>query len=227
MAQEIMVAGAIYEDVPSVRLPDSNGVFHPFTDTSDTTAVAADVAQGKTFHLADGSAATGTASGGGGASNVVAGTFMASLTGKTTITSVDVPYTGSGYPVFVAVYVHGGINDPSNTGWYNVAKQYKVGIWAAAKTDPSAPSDGQAEFSTVYLYKSGTSPWNTYAYDGQVDYVYHEGGDPSAANASLGKAALVVVMDGPSTLKAICSSSNNNYSLQKNTEYDYVIVYSE
>lgn len=66
MAQEIMVMGAIYEDVPSVRLPDSNGVFHPFTDTSDTTAVAADVAQGKTFHLADGTLATGTASGGGG-----------------------------------------------------------------------------------------------------------------------------------------------------------------
>ena len=66
MAQEIMVAGAIYEDVPSVRLPDSNGVFHPFTDTSDTTAVAADVAEGKTFHLADGALATGTASGGGG-----------------------------------------------------------------------------------------------------------------------------------------------------------------
>lgn len=63
MAQEIMVAGAIYEDVPSVRLPDSHGTFHPFTDTSDTTAVAADVAQGKTFHLADGSAATGTAAG--------------------------------------------------------------------------------------------------------------------------------------------------------------------
>lgn len=66
MAQEIMVMGAIYEDVPSVRLPDSNGTFHPFTDTSDTTAVAGDVAQGKTFHLADGTLATGTASGGGG-----------------------------------------------------------------------------------------------------------------------------------------------------------------
>ena len=63
MAQEIMVAGAIYEDVPSVRLPDSDGVFHPFTDTSDTTAVAADVAEGKLFHLADGSAVTGTAAG--------------------------------------------------------------------------------------------------------------------------------------------------------------------
>ena len=66
MAQEIMVMGAIYEDVPSVRLPDSNGTFHPFTDTSDTTAVAGDVGQGKTFHLADGTLATGTASGGGG-----------------------------------------------------------------------------------------------------------------------------------------------------------------
>lgn len=66
MAQEIMVAGAIYEDVPSVRLPDSQGNFHPFTDTSDTTAVADDVAEGKIFHLADGTAAIGTASGGGG-----------------------------------------------------------------------------------------------------------------------------------------------------------------
>ena len=70
MAQEIMVMGAIYEDVPSVRLPDSNGTYHPFTDTSDTTAIASDVAQGKVFHLADGSTATGTASGGGGTGTI-------------------------------------------------------------------------------------------------------------------------------------------------------------
>lgn len=74
MAQEIMVMGAIYEDVPSVRLPDSNGTYHPFTDTSDTTAIAADVADGKVFHLADGSAATGTASGGGSGVSVFYGT---------------------------------------------------------------------------------------------------------------------------------------------------------
>lgn len=35
-------------------------------DLTEDTAVAADVAQGKTFHLADGTQATGTASGGGG-----------------------------------------------------------------------------------------------------------------------------------------------------------------
>lgn len=36
------------------------------TDVSDTTAVASDVAQGKTFHLADGTQTIGTNSGGGG-----------------------------------------------------------------------------------------------------------------------------------------------------------------
>lgn len=164
---------------------------------------------------------------GGGASNVVTGTFTALLNGKTTITSVDVPYTGSGYPVFVAVYVHGGISDPSNTGWYNVVGKSKIGIWTAAKNSSSAPSDGKAEFSTSCLYKSSDSKWNTYAYVSQGGDVYQEGGNPIAPNVSNNNPSYVVVMDGPSTLKVVCSSSDNNYSFQANTEYDYCIVYSE
>lgn len=98
MAQEIMVAGAIYEGVPSVRLPDSNGVFHPFTDTSDTTAVAADVAQGKTFHLADGSAATGTAAGATLVTKSITanGTYDASDDGADGYSEVTVNVSGGG-----------------------------------------------------------------------------------------------------------------------------------
>lgn len=66
MAQDITLMGASFSDVPSVRLPKTGGGFASFTDVTGTTAVASDVAQGKTFFLADGTEATGTASGGGG-----------------------------------------------------------------------------------------------------------------------------------------------------------------
>ena len=64
MAQEVKLMGATYNDVPAIRLPDSNNVFHKFSDPSVTTAVESDVAEGKVFLLADGSIGTGTASGG-------------------------------------------------------------------------------------------------------------------------------------------------------------------
>lgn len=66
MAQDITLMGASFSDVPAVDLPKTGGGTARFTDVSDTTATASDVAQGKVFHLADGSQATGTSSGGGG-----------------------------------------------------------------------------------------------------------------------------------------------------------------
>lgn len=68
MAQDVTIAGASYEDVPGIEVPKTGGGTSSFFDVSDTTATAADVAQGKTFHLASGAAAVGTASGGSGVS---------------------------------------------------------------------------------------------------------------------------------------------------------------
>ena len=64
MSQEVVIAGALFSDVPSISVPDHNGVYHGFTDVSDTTAAASDVASGKYFYASDGTKTEGTASGG-------------------------------------------------------------------------------------------------------------------------------------------------------------------
>ena len=66
MAQNITLLGASYPDVPSVVLPKTGGGTASFTDVTDTTATAADVASGKYFYTAAGVKTEGTSSGGGG-----------------------------------------------------------------------------------------------------------------------------------------------------------------
>lgn len=64
--QDITLMGATYLDVPAVELPKTGGGTASFTDVTDTTAVASDVAQGKYFYLANGTKVAGTSTGGGG-----------------------------------------------------------------------------------------------------------------------------------------------------------------
>ena len=64
MAQNITLQGASYSDVPSVLLPKTGGGQASFTDVTDTTATAADVAQGTYFYTAAGVRTAGTGTGG-------------------------------------------------------------------------------------------------------------------------------------------------------------------
>lgn len=54
MAQSVSLWGATYSDVPAIEVPKSGGGTASFTDVTDTTALASDVAQGKYFYLATG-----------------------------------------------------------------------------------------------------------------------------------------------------------------------------
>lgn len=68
MSQNITLWGASYSNVPSVNLPKTGGGTASFTDVTDTTATASDVAQGKYFYTSAGVKTEGTGSGGGGSS---------------------------------------------------------------------------------------------------------------------------------------------------------------
>lgn len=67
MAQQVVIAGALFNDVPAISVPDSNNVYHDFLDTTIAinAASASDIASGKLAYV-NGSLVTGTGSGGGG-----------------------------------------------------------------------------------------------------------------------------------------------------------------
>ena len=65
MAQSVNLWGATYSDVPAVTVPKSGGGTCTFTDVTDTTATASDVASGKYFYTAAGTKTQGTGTSGG------------------------------------------------------------------------------------------------------------------------------------------------------------------
>lgn len=67
MAQQVVIAGAVFNDVPYIQCPDANNVLHSFYDTTiaSNAAAASDIAQGKLAYV-NGSLITGTNQGGGG-----------------------------------------------------------------------------------------------------------------------------------------------------------------
>lgn len=74
-ARNIALLGAVYSNCPAVQLPISGGGTATFHEIADTTATASDVATGKYFYTSAGVKTQGTASGGGGSSDVVMGTL--------------------------------------------------------------------------------------------------------------------------------------------------------
>lgn len=75
MSQNITLLGASYSAVPAVTLPKTGGGTATFTDVTDTTAAAADVASGKYFYTSAGVRTQGTSSGGGSTVKTATGTF--------------------------------------------------------------------------------------------------------------------------------------------------------
>ena len=158
MAQNITLLGASYTAVPAVTLPKTGGGTAKFSDASVTTAVESDVAEGKTFLLADGSIGIGTGSGGGGdepsgPTETLLGQTPYTLTEDATIrlkSPSETTYnTGSG--------VIADFADRENVTLSNATLTDQGSYWELADTGATNWYE-----STMQFYITGLTPNTTY-----------------------------------------------------------------
>lgn len=184
MSQEVMIAGALFADVPSIRVPDSQGNFHPFTDVSDTTAAAADVATGKYFYAADGTRTAGTSSGGGGGGigTLIAEQALGTIsTTSTAATSTGKKVTVSGIDSYDLLIIE--ISQPEVTDNRHMATTRVVMLTApngGAKTNTNLfqvwnckkASDGYVTRTVSGAY--GIYPQGSTISSGAIDYSIYQ-----------------------------------------------------
>lgn len=226
MAQNIVIAGATFNAVPSIVVPTSGNGNAIFVDPSPTTAAAADVASGKYFFDALGALTQGTASGGGGGglTSVVRGDFKYTAEGWNTI---SLPYSGSGYPIAAVIYVKDGI---AYGDFYTTIRRYAIGTYAVCKSNckiaPTYSGSSSTDSSScVCIYKSSTSDATTFGVTNGIANTLIYNTSTSISNG----VSHAFRISGQKEIKVRMVDLTNNtsrYGFLINTDYTYVVIYS-
>ena len=172
MSQNITLLGASYSAVPAVTLPKTGGGTATFTDVTDTTAAASDVATGKYFYTSAGVRTAGTNSGGGGSSNwVLLGTKDCGTisTSSTTAATINKDFSVSGVGDYDLLVVETSVNTTTNGRHASTARL----IWLTAgstigtkngATIATATWNVKLSSTGVATSRASTTPRGVYPY---------------------------------------------------------------
>lgn len=158
---------------------------------------------------------------GGGASNFVTGTFRGTTAGE--ILEIDIPYTGSGYPLCAVIVPTGGLI--GNNTFYNRTSRYTIGMLSIyktyANTVPTYATSGTQNQCTVQtIYKNSSSSATSFtrtSVNNQVIF-YGTSVDPSGATQS--------VLFANATRMRV-KIKTDSYGFMDDIEYTYYVIYSE
>lgn len=150
MPQNITLMGASYSDVPAVTLPKTGGGTATFTDVTDTTATASDVASGKYFYTSAGVKTQGTSSGGGGGGGLTLlktyaiGTLS---TSSTSATDTGKSTTLTGYNDYDVLIVDVSVDTLTNNRHTSTVSMVYL--------------TGTSSVNTKNTYTVGSNKWNS------------------------------------------------------------------
>lgn len=200
--------------------------------TLTTKSITANGTYAASGDNADGySSVTVNVSSGGGASNVVTGTFTGTTTGAAKEITLD--YSGNGYPVAVVVYPSEGV-DKSGGTFANLIQKLALQVFTAVKNDiasaPTYASDSgktENQYTALYRYKNSDSSSTAYAQNAKADAITAYGG---ASEANYTNVRFVTFVNKTKMSVFIASSggwAGPSYGFAANIPYKYCVIYSE
>ena len=162
--------------------------------------------------------------GGGGASNLVTGTFKGTTSGPL---AVSIPYTGTGYPIAVLIYPSEGTYKSGGT-FYDLILRYVANTYLCVKNDPTTtptypylPNNATDADKALVLtrYKSSASNATSYSNAGASNENIY-------INTSPGSTSATIVRITSNTSMKVTVSASANSGFAANIEYKYWVLYS-
>lgn len=215
----IRLMGATYSEVAGVTLPTSGGTSatFPWVEGSET------VTQNGTVDVTNLAELVVNVAGGGGASNIVTGTFKYSTTSAAAQT-VTLNYTGSGYPIAAIIVLDDGVLDTTYT---DTVARYSIAQYFMTKTymdqTPTYSTSGNANqgaVATVYKSSASTAATLTRTSSATVNTF-------SSSNATGSTTTCVRFKSRTSmSIYSGANSGTSRYGFFSGLQYRYWIIYS-